>query len=247
MAEEIDPEALREWMFGFLIEYTGDDTAYLNILEKSVDRADEFLPFNGSEQDRAEIFHGLVLSLIELLGSEKAAAHWLMHSTIFEQIGGASPIFYLQEGDFWALSLMDDVVKIAKAHPSDPLGLRAEINPKARGYEKDLEICLDLIPTAWDMDDATFERIVGVRTGFLDAWRHHEVSVSEGDRNLIRRVLLFHETIRLHVRPRGYAAWWRRKWAEESCIGARTPLQVWEESGWEGLDLIKQIFWGQQF
>jgi hypothetical protein len=59
-------------------------------------------------------------------------------------------------------------------------------------------------------------------------------------------VLLFHETLRLHVRPRGYASWWRRRWAESSSIGARTPLEVWKEEGWEGLEFIKQIFWGQQ-
>jgi hypothetical protein len=246
MSQPSDPEFLREWMFGFLVEHSGDDCAYHNILERDLSRSDELLPLNGPERDRAEIFRELVASLTELLGSEKAAADWLMHSAMFDKFGGATPIEYLQEGGFWTLSLMNDALKIAEAHPADPLGLRAELGLSAWGSEKDLEAHLDLIPTAWDFDDATFESILGVSAGYLDLWRRHEIKVSAKDRQAIRRVLLFHESLRLHVRPRGYAAWWRRPWAEESCIGSRSPLQVWIEDGWDGLDFIKRVFWGQQ-
>lgn len=246
MSEDTDPEILRKWMFEFLIDHTGECCSYHNILERSAARYDESLPFNGPELDRAELFQELVTGLAVILGSEEAVGGWLMHSTIFNEFGGAPPIMYLEEGGFWTLSLLNDVVKIARAHPTDPLGLRFEVNGAEREFAKDLESCLDLIPAAWDMDDETFERILGVEPGYLQSWRHHEVGVSASVLKQLRRVLIFHETLRLHVRPRGYAAWWHRRWAEGSAIGARSPLQVWQDEGWDGLNFIKQVFWGQQ-
>lgn len=181
-----------------------------------------------------------------MLGSEEAVGRWLNHSSIFKEFGGAPPMMYLEEGGFWSLSLLNDVVKIVHAHPTDPLGFRFEMSGSQRDLAKDLESCLDLIPAAWDMDDDTFEQILGVEAGYLQSWRHHEVSVTANVLQQLRRVLIFHESLRLHVRPRGYAAWWRRNWAEGSAIGARTPLQVWQQDGWEGLNFIKRVFWGEQ-
>jgi hypothetical protein len=242
-----EANALCEWMFGFLIDHTGDDCAFHNILERSSSRYGEFTSLDDAELDRARIFKELITSLSEILGSEEAAGTWLVDSSAFSEHGGVPPIHYLQEGGFWSLSLLSDAVTIAKAYPWDPLGLRTEVDPKAAvAIEKDLESCLDLIPAAWDVDDETFEQMLRVPVGYLESWRGHEICVTERVRHQIRRVLLFHETLRLHVRPRGYASWWRRRWAESSSIGARTPLEVWKEEGWEGLEFIKQIFWGQQ-
>jgi hypothetical protein len=233
-------------MFEFLIDHAGECCSYHNILERTAARYDETLPLNGPELDRAELFRELIEGLRKILGSEEAAGRWLMHSSIFKEYGGASPIMYLEEGGFWALSLLNDVIKIAQAHRTDPLGLRFEASGQERDIAKDLESCLDLIPAAWDMDDVTFEQMLGVNAGYLRSWRHHEVKIDASVRQQLRQILIFHESLRLHVRPRGYADWWRREWAEGSAIGARTPLQVWQQEGWGGLNFIKRVFWGQQ-
>jgi hypothetical protein len=246
MSEMVDPELLREWMFNFTVDHTGEDCSFYNILERPSSRQDEQLPFNGPELDRAELFHELVTGLVDVLGSEEAVGRWLNYSSIFKEFGGAPPMMYLEEGGFWALSLFNDVVKIAHAHPTDPLGFRFEMSGSKRDLAKDLESCLDLIPAAWDMDDDTFEQILGVESGYLQSWRHHEVSVTANVLQQLRQVLIFHEALRLHVRPRGYAAWWRRSWAEGSAIGSRNPIQVWQQEGWDGLNFIKRVFWGQQ-
>jgi hypothetical protein len=130
-----DEKPLREWMFGFLIDHTGEDCTYHNMLERSMSRYGEFTPLNGPELDRAEIFKELVTSLTDLLGSEDAAGQWLMHSAVFREFGGTSPIHYLEEGGFWTLSLLADVIKIAKAHPTDPMGLRAESKRPTSDHE----------------------------------------------------------------------------------------------------------------
>ena len=122
-----DEGALREWMFNYLLEHTGDDCAYLNILQRGISRYGDLIRLNGDELDRARIFRELVSTLNDLMGSEEAAADWLTHSTRFEEFGGVPPIHYLQEGGFWSLSLLCDTLKIAKAHPSDPLGLKLEM------------------------------------------------------------------------------------------------------------------------
>lgn len=244
MSEIGDSEHLRTWMFDFLIDCTGEDCAFYKILERSWQ--DESSPLNGPELDRAVLFQELVQGLTTFLGSEQAVGRWLAHSSIFVEHGGAPPIMYLEEGGFWSLSLLNDVVKIAGAHPGDPLGLRYEASGLQRGLTKDLESCLDLIPASWDMDDDVFEQMLSVEKGFLQAWRHHEIAVDANLLQQLRRILIFHESLRLHVRPRGYAAWWRRTWAEGSAIGARTPLQVWHQEGWDGLTFIKRVFWGEQ-
>lgn len=246
MSENANPETLREWMFNFLVDHAGEEFSFHNILERPVSRQDELLSLNGPELDRAELFKELVEGLATILGSQDAAGRWLMHSSVFNEHGGAPPIMYLEEGGFWALSLFNDVVKMAHAYPTDPLGLRFEVNGAERELAKDLESCLDLIPAAWDMDDETFEQILGAEPGYLQSWRHHEVPVTATIRQQLRRVLIFHEVLRLHVRPRGYATWWHRSWAEGSAIGKRTPLQVWQQEGWDGLNLIKRVFWGEQ-
>lgn len=178
MSEIVDRELLRQWMFDFIIDHAGQDCSFYSILERPSSRQDELLPFNGPELDRAELFHELVTGLLSVLGSEEAVGRWLNHSSIFEEFGGAPPIMYLEEGGFWALSLLNDTVKIAIAHPTDPLGFRFEMSGSKRDLAKDLESCLDLIPAAWDMDDETFEQILGVEAGYLQAWRHHELSVN---------------------------------------------------------------------
>lgn len=244
MSDDVRPAILRRWMWNFLSKSTGDDASFLQILERPGSVLDD-APLSSSEFDRARIFRELVSALIGVLGSEEAVGRWLMHSVVFRKFGGATPLDYLENGGFWALSLLSNIVKIARAHPTDPLGLNDEASFWGRGAEEDFENFLDLIPAAWNMDDDIFENMIGVRRGYLRAWRIHEVLLTEEIRGPLRRIASFHETLRLHVAPRGYADWWRRSWSETSPIGARSPLQVWSDEGWDGLDLIAQYYWAQ--
>ncbi len=244
MSDDVRPEILRRWMMNFLLKNTGDHASYLQILERPGSVPDD-APLSDPELDRARIFRELISGLIHLLGTDEAVGRWLTHSVVFRHYGDAAPIDYLEGGGFWALTLLSDIVKIAKAHPTDPLGLKDEASFWGRAPDEDFENYLDLIPAAWSMDDDTFERMIGVKSGYLDAWRNHEISITDEIRGPLRRVANFHETLRLHVAPRGYANWWRHSWAETSPIGARSPLQVWSEDGWDGLDLISRYFWAQ--
>jgi hypothetical protein len=120
-------------MYNFLVDHTGDITAFYNILERSSLAWDETAPLSSAEQDRAEIFQELVGSLTSILGSEEAAGKWLMYSSTFKTAGGSSPLSFLEEGGFWTLSLLQEMLAIAQAYPTDPLGLRSEasVAPKA--------------------------------------------------------------------------------------------------------------------
>lgn len=122
-----DAEHLREWMYNFIVDHTGEDGTFHNLLEREISRWDETLPLNGPELDRAEIFKELVDALASILGSENAAGEWLTHSSIFKKYGGVRPLMYLEGGGFWSMSLLNDVLLIAKALPMDPLGLRSDL------------------------------------------------------------------------------------------------------------------------
>jgi hypothetical protein len=244
MSDDVRPEILRRWMRNFLVKSTGDNASFFQILERPRSVPDD-APLSSSELDRARVFRELISGLTSILGTEEAVGTWLTHSVVFNHYGDAAPIDYFEGGGFWALSLLTDIVKIAKAHPTDPLGLRDEVSFRGRGPEEDFENYLDLIPAAWNIADVIFEKMIGVETGFLDAWRNHDISVTEEIREPLRRIANFHETLRLHVAPRGYADWWRRSWSKTSPIGARSPLEVWSDDGWDGLDLIARYFWAQ--
>ena len=109
MSEQTDPEALREWMVGFLVEHTRDNDAYHLILERDAPRYGESIPLDGPELDRAELFRELVTSLVSILDSEEEAGKWLNRSLFFADGGESAPIDYLRDGGFWALSLLKNI------------------------------------------------------------------------------------------------------------------------------------------
>jgi len=127
-----DAEHLREWMYNFIVDHTGENAPFFNLLERHASSWDEDLPLTDAELDRARIFQELVGSLATILGSEEAAGDWLLHSSIFQEFGGAAPLLYLEQGGFWTMSLLNDVLLIAKSLPTDPLGLKTASSRPAR-------------------------------------------------------------------------------------------------------------------
>ena len=89
------------------------------------------------------------------------------------------------------------------------------------------ERLFDLLQAAWGMDDATFEQVAGLPPRWLWQWRNHHRAPSDVELEGIRRLMRFHNAIRLvtYGEP-NYAAWWRRRWSEGSFIGAQSPLEA---------------------
>jgi len=84
----------------------------------------------------------------------------------------------------------------------------------------------DLSQAAWGMDDATFEKVAGLPQRWLWQWRNQYRSPSDAELSGIRRLMRFHDAIRLvtYGEP-DYAAWWRR-WSEGSFSGSQSPLEA---------------------
>lgn len=85
----------------------------------------------------------------------------------------------------------------------------------------------DLLPAAWGMDSATFEKVAGLPQGWLWQWRNHYRAPSDAELARVRRLAGFHDAIRIvtYGEP-DYPSWWRRRWTKESFIGERSPLEA---------------------
>ncbi|URD60750.1 hypothetical protein M8312_13385 [Sphingomonas sp. KRR8] len=97
---------------------------------------------------------------------------------------------------------------------------------RRRAVEQD-ERLFDLLPAAWGMDDETFEKVAGLPLRWLSQWRDHYRAPTDDELASIQRLMSFHQAIRLVTcgEP-NYAEWWRRRWAEGSFIGERSPLEA---------------------
>lgn len=79
-------------------------------------------------------------------------------------------------------------------------------------------------------------------SGWLEAWRIHEAPEVPEER--VRRLMRFHDALRLVVRPGGYGEYLRRPWKDESPIGARSILQAVAEDGPAALDKVESYLRG---
>jgi len=100
-------------------------------------------------------------------------------------------------------------------------------NAVRRGSAEQDERLFDLLQAAWGMDDATSEKVAGLPPRWLWQWRNHYRAPSDAELAGIRRLMRFHDAIRLvaYGEP-NYAAWWRRRWSKGSCIGTQSPLEA---------------------
>ncbi|MFC7537885.1 hypothetical protein ACFQPG_10995 [Sphingomonas sp. GCM10030256] len=100
-------------------------------------------------------------------------------------------------------------------------------NAARRGISEQDEQLFDLLQAAWGMDDATFEKVAGLPPRWLWQWRNHYRAPSDPELAGIRRLMRFHNAIRLvtYGEP-NYAAWWRRRWSDGSFIGSQSPLDA---------------------
>lgn len=118
-------------------------------------------------------------------------------------------------------------------------------NGARRAKIADEERLFDLLQAAWGMDDQTFEAVAGLPDRWLWQWRNHYRSPTHDDLARVRRLARFHDALRIvsYDAP-NYADWWRRRWMEDSLIGARSPLKaVLDEPAM--LEKLRRYFWAQ--
>lgn len=101
----------------------------------------------------------------------------------------------------------------------------------------------DLLQAAWGLDDATFEKVAGLPSRWLWQWRNYYRAPTDEDLARIRRLMSFHEAIRLvtYGEP-NYPRWWRRQWPEDSRIGAQSPLDAILAGGDAVMDDLERCF-----
>lgn len=106
------------------------------------------------------------------------------------------------------------------------------------GRRRDLEPTLDLIQTAWDLTDSETEQLLAVPSGWLAAWRIHEAAMGLEQFETLNRLISLHEAMRLHVEPRGYARWLRRRKKPTSITKGLSPLEMLLSGGHEAIKLL---------
>jgi hypothetical protein len=110
----------------------------------------------------------------------------------------------------------------------------------------DDERLFDLLQAAWGLEDREFEIVAGLPKGWLWQWRNHYRAPTDDDLARVRRLARFHDALRIvaYGGPK-YRDWWRRRWREDSLIGARTPLDVVLENPNPMLDKLTKYLWAQ--
>lgn len=108
------------------------------------------------------------------------------------------------------------------------------------------ERLFDLLPAAWGMEDATFEKVAGLPPRWLWQWRNHYRAPTDDELSRVRRLMSFHDAIRLvtYGEP-DYPAWWRRAWRADSHIGSRSPLDAVLAGGDAVMNDLEQFFRSQ--
>lgn len=108
------------------------------------------------------------------------------------------------------------------------------------------ERLFDLLQAAWGMNDETFEKVAGLPPRWLWQWRNHYRAPSDDELARIRRLMSFHEAIRLVIYGEpNYPEWWSRRWPGDSPVGNRTPLNAVLAEGDQILDALERYFRSQ--
>lgn len=106
------------------------------------------------------------------------------------------------------------------------------------GRRRDLEPTLDLIQAAWDLADSEVEQLLAVPAGWLAKWRIHEAAMGLEQFEALNSLISLHEAMRLHVKPKGYAEWLRRRQKPTSITKGLSPLEKLLSGGQEALKLL---------
>lgn len=123
---------------------------------------------------------------------------------------------------------IDSLLKIARDH-----------------YRNNIEHLFDMLPIVWGVDDAEFETLLSVPAGWLAAYRTHDVTPNDETWEHLQALFSLHLAMRIIVEPRGYAAWLRRPWSEESALSGRCPLDLLMSRRDEAVTQLVQICWAQ--
>lgn len=118
--------------------------------------------------------------------------------------------------------------------------MESTVNPADRGNHMAplLDTLIDLIQSAWQLEDDQMEQLLELAPGWLAKWRVHEAP--EFNYARVHRLVSFHDALRLHARPGRYDEYIRRVWKPESPIGARSILDALLSDGDHCMDLIAQ-------
>lgn len=103
---------------------------------------------------------------------------------------------------------------------------------------RDLEPTLDLIQVAWDLTDSEVEELLAAPIGWLAAWRIHEAPMDMEQFETLNSLISLHEAMRLHVQPKGYSRWLRRRWKPASITEGRSPLEMILSGRQEAIKLL---------
>ena len=106
------------------------------------------------------------------------------------------------------------------------------------GRRRVLEPTLDLIQAAWDLTDSEVEELLAAPSGWLAAWRIHEAPMDMKQFETLNSLISLHEAMRLHVKPKGYSRWLRRRWKPASITEGRSPLEMMLSGGQEAIKLL---------
>lgn len=126
------------------------------------------------------------------------------------------------------------------------LAANMSANHQRRSQIRHDERLFDLLPAAWGMDDRTFERVAKLPEKWMWQWRNHYRAPTDEELARIRRLMSFHEAIRIaKLGGSDYATWWRLQWRADSPIGDRSPLDAVLEEGDEVIDMLERMFRSQ--
>lgn len=106
------------------------------------------------------------------------------------------------------------------------------------GRRRDLEPTLDLVQAAWDLTDSEVEELLAVPAGWLAAWRIHEAAMGLEQFEVLNSLTSLHEAMRLHVKPKGYAKWLRRRQKPASITQGQSPIEMLLSGGKEAIRLL---------
>lgn len=238
-------DQLSQWLWDYLLQHTGEDRWFYVVLDRRHDVGSD-ASLTDAEKDRAEMFKEMIDGLIEIHGGEDAAAEWLLHESEFKRVGESDPIEYLEDGNFWTLALLSDVVKInLQDHRADKPAVVTSISCE----ETEAWVCasprrpygmydIDLLTAAWGWSQEEMAKALGATPADLQTWRNHEVQISSSalNRSSILRTLQW--AIWTTLPPGDYASWWRKT---SKHFNGRTALNVALQSE-DGFDRVLGAF-----
>jgi len=144
------------------------------------------------------------------------------------------------KGDAQVPDDFDREMEIVEAGRGSNAHLR-QVAGRNAAEEHAIGLFMDVLPAAWGLCEHQVEQLLDVPSGWLRAWRNHEVRLDAHARAALVELGLIQERMRLMATPDRYVKFWHRAWAETSPIGKRTPWQAFEEDGRQAITKINQF------